>query len=465
MSLSAPCNDSRDLCIPANRDSNGVSRGREQTDDIRFRWMGFALLFVIVFCLLAWREPTAISKPSFVAEDGFAFFKQSYEEPFWRIVFRPHAGYIQLVPRLLAELGSFAPLEFIPLVYALSALLVATLALTFFALPPCRNLIKSDALRAVVVLALPFMPNADGLTRVCAVHWYLLFFLVLTSLVTLPGKRLARVALWMAAALSFWSQPVAIVCVPVLFYRVWRAAPGAERHWWFALSAVAVAYPLTAQSQSALQALWHTPDVLLSLRHAIGLRVLCFFFLGQDFSRLALAHGWLVVMCSASLGLGLCAAAACWPGLSRRPGRGLGLAFLLYYVLLLPVPYILRVEIIPDFVAINQETWLANQRYFCVSVLLLCVFFGVAYQETGCGWKRHAAAGAVLACWLGLHGTNYRLWDYQSHPGWPHFVRNIRRAEQQVQQTGGGRRVAIQTSPYIFVLDVGSPSPSDTPQW
>ena len=437
---------------------------REQASNRRFLgW--FALLFFAVFLLLAFREPNAISKPSFVAEDGFTFFKESYEEPFWHIVFRPHAGYIQLVPRLIAELASFFPLEYIPLVYGLAALIVATMTMTFFALPSFRSVVRSDALRAIVVLTLPFMPNADGLTRVCAVHWYLLFFLVLVSIMPVPKKRSIAVLLWIAAACSFWSQPVAIVCIPILLYRFWQASPKVERYWWLALVVVAISYPLTSQSRSVIAALWHTPDVLLSLVHAVGYRVFCFFVLGQDLSRRVLADGWFLTTCLSSFCLGLCASVTWWTR-SMRPSKSTSfLVLLTYYVLLLPTPYILRVEIIPDFVVISQDTWLAHQRYFCVSVLLLCVFFAVACQGVGSTWMRRMVAAIVLLLWLSLHTPTYRMWDFESHPGWPHFARNIRWAEERVKRTGVGERIAIQTTPYIFVLDVGSPTPSAQPQW
>ena len=437
-----------------------------QRQGVKLRSFGwFTLLFLGVFALLAFREPNAISKPSFVAEDGFAFFKQSYEEPFSRIVFRPHAGYIQLVQRLIAESASFFPLEYVPLAYGLAALVVATMSMTFFALPSFRAVIQNDALRAIVVLTLPFMPNAGELTRVCAVHWYLLFFLVLVSIMPVPKKHSLAALLWVAAAGSFWSQPVAFVCIPILFYRLRQAARGAERRWWLALTVVAAAYPLTAQSQSAISALWHTPNVLLSLWHAIGYRVFCFFVLGQETSRCVLAGGWLLTMRLSMFCLGLCAVAAWWPRAARPPQAGFHLAVLSYYVLLLPVPYLLRVEIIPDFVVISQDTWLANQRYFCVPVLLLCVLIGVACQGFASTPARRVAAAAVLLGWLGLHTPAYRLWNFESHPGWPHFARHVRRAEERVKRTGVGERIAIQTTPFTFVLDVGSPPPSAQPEW
>ncbi len=444
---------------------DGFPDNREQSGKARFRWWWFALLVVAVFLLLAFREPGAIRKPSFVAEDGFTFFKQSYEEPFWRIVLRPHAGYIQLVQRLIAELASFAPLEYLPLVYALAALLVAAMSMTFFALPSFRSVVRSDPLRAVVILALPFMPNADSLARVAAVHWYHVFFLALVSIMTIPRGRFAAGLLWLAAALAFWSQPVAIVCVPVLVCRIWLAEPGPERRWWLALTVVATVYPFTTESRMALATLWHTPGVLLSLRHAVGYRVFCFFVLGDDISRLVLTQGWYMTTRLSLFCLGLCAAAAWWPRAARSPRTGFTLALLSYYVLLLPVPYILCAEIIPDFLTINENTSIAHQRYFYVSVLLLCVLGAAAYQEAGSAWRRHAAAGLPLLGWLGLHTTTYRLWDFQSHPGWPHFARHIRQAEARARQTGVGERIAIETTPYIFVLDMGFPSPSAQPQW
>ncbi len=68
----------------------------------------------ISLCLFL-RRPDAILNPQFWAEDGAVFFKQNFESG--PLFFTPYAGYLHLIPRIIAYFSSFAPICIIPTIY------------------------------------------------------------------------------------------------------------------------------------------------------------------------------------------------------------------------------------------------------------------------------------------------------------------------------------------------------------
>ena len=152
--------------------------GRERLD-IKRIW---PVLFVIVALVLACRQPYALTRPTFYAEDGAVFFKQQYEQGFGPALVTRYAGYPHLAPRILAGLCSWLPIEYIPLAYTIVCLLLAAGTLTFFFAPGFRPIVNSDSLRACLVVIFALMPNADPLMKLADVNWYMVMFTALLIL-------------------------------------------------------------------------------------------------------------------------------------------------------------------------------------------------------------------------------------------------------------------------------------------
>src|SRR5215472_2407952 len=107
------------------------------------RWDRYAILFALVFLLLVFRRPDALTNPQFWAEDGVQFFFSQITRGTWASLFRPYAGYLHLIPRLVAAGASPLPARVAPLLYNFSALLIATWSCTLFSLPWYRPLLRS----------------------------------------------------------------------------------------------------------------------------------------------------------------------------------------------------------------------------------------------------------------------------------------------------------------------------------
>lgn len=437
----------------------------------------WVVLFVAVAGLLFFRQPIAIRHPTFVAEDGAIFFKQAYERGAFSVLLLPHAGYLQVVPRLAAAVASWFPLWLMPATYSVISLLVAAGVFTFFYAANFRSVIASDATRVGVILLLTVMPNTDPLMRVAALPWYMLWLIILVTLMELPRSAWGRGLLFGAVTLAVWSTPVAVVCLPLVLFRLWRAGARAERLWWGATLLSMIGYVLTAESGAALSSVLRQPGVVLSIIHGIGYRVFCYFFLGYTLSRpLPETVGWEVITRLSLLLAAGCALAAVGATVSawrRQQQRQLpsvatiigGVApwtslVVLYLILTLPTLFVLRPPIVPDFLGANIDTCTAHQRYFYCSTLLLCVLGGIVYDGLLRAPLRRAGAFAqagvvvLLLGWISLHTPAYVQWDWSSRPSWKHFTREIRAAEARVKATGGREVVHISTAVDIWAIDL-----------
>jgi hypothetical protein len=80
-----------------------------------------AFAWAISVALLILKAPDAFLHPQFWAEDGAVFFAQQHGHA-WPLLFTPYAGYLLVVPRLVAWCASALPVAAAPAAYAAAAL-------------------------------------------------------------------------------------------------------------------------------------------------------------------------------------------------------------------------------------------------------------------------------------------------------------------------------------------------------
>ncbi len=433
-----------------------IPHGRLLRTESLWNWL---FLFLLVTGILFLRQPSAIRHPAFSDEDGLIYFKQAYEQGALAVVLLPYNGYLQIVPRTVAAFGSLFPLQFVPRVYAIVSLLLASSVFIFFYAPNFRRVVASDATRFGVVLLVTVMPNFDSLLRVAYLPWFLLWFIALVVLMELPRGAGGRAFLFGALTLAIWSTPVAVVCLPVVLLRLRQAGEKRDRIWWTAFIISSVAYALTAD-RSALWDVWR-PGLVQAVVHAIGYRVFCFFFLGRELALPLLNYGWQMITGLSLLLAGLCVFAAVRMEKPKGPHSKPGIRInwiLLYLIIALPTLFVLRPQWIPNFLNIGPEAWTWHQRYFLCSTLLLCVFAGMAY-EAGRDWLWNGRARLVLAsvlllCWISLHARGFRLQEWQVKPAWKQTAREIQAAEIRANQTGQREVIRIPNATAIWAFDL-----------
>jgi hypothetical protein len=342
------------------------------------------------------------------------------------------------------------------------SLLVAAATFTFFYSTKFRAVIGSDTVRICVILLFCFMPNADPLMRLSYLSFYGLWFVVLVTLMDLPEGFWQRTALLAVLLLAIWSNPLVVVCLPVIAVRFLQSTNRIEKMWWAGVAVLILGYAFTADRAPVLNIFNH-PSSVQSVVHAVAYRVFCYFFLGSALAQPLPSVGWGLLL---RFSLLLIAATALVAVIVAREIMGkerqrawISLA-VFYLIVALPSLFVLRREWIQDFLGpMGERTWLWHQRYFFCSMLLLCVLGGMAYERIVRNWLcmsvvRQIMGGGLLLWWISLHMPTFRLWDWHVEPGWKTTARKIWAAEVRVNETGAPESVHIPNAVDSFVFDL-----------
>jgi hypothetical protein len=161
------------------------------------------------------------------AEDLGVFLVQALQHP-WPVLV-PYAGYVQLVPRLIAQVVAYLPLRDAAAAFALAGALI-TAGCAVFIFHASAGHVRSPALRVLLALAVLLLPVAQLEIADSGVNspWYLLFALF-WAVLWRPATRAGRAG---AAAVGFVtaaSTTMSIIVAPLLLARV-LALPRLREH-------------------------------------------------------------------------------------------------------------------------------------------------------------------------------------------------------------------------------------------
>jgi hypothetical protein len=313
--------------------------------------------------------------------------------------------------------------------------------------------IASYSLRALIVLIFTLMPNQDSLMKLAYANWYMALILVLTTLMNLPANRWLLLLLFAVVSLSAWTTPVGIACLPLIIRQSIIATKRNERIWWALLSLQIIGYFLTTEKElGTIHQLTHDPAGISSLVKAVSYKVFCFFFLGDQFCNPRFLGSWFKEAVVATVAIGACAIAM----LKTRKPILLSLAYLIIATSSL---FVLRPTGWRLFLDLNDLCWSGNGRYFLCSTLLLCVFWGVAYESLIHGWVVRNAARQnlcvmALLAWLSIHGLGFRQWEWYPPVSWAATCQTIMLAKNQVSITHAKQSVPIKTSVMSMDFDL-----------
>jgi hypothetical protein len=153
------------------------------------------------------------------AEDGTTFLPTALRDP-WGSILQQYAGYIQLVPRLIADCVASLPLRAAAVGFAVAGALSASCC-AVFTFRACAGHVRTTALRAVLAASVVLLPTAliEVANSGIDVPWYLMFALF-WALLWRPrsGAGMAVAALIAMAAMS--SQILAALYAPLAAARV-----------------------------------------------------------------------------------------------------------------------------------------------------------------------------------------------------------------------------------------------------
>jgi hypothetical protein len=210
------------------------------------RQHGDALTIFAVLALVFFRRPDSLLVPQFFGEDGTVFFKTALLSPF--SLNTPHGGFLQLIPRLAAELFMALPYAWQPLFYNLTGYACVAFVAASILSPrldlPCKPLLA---------LCLALAPQ-DGAVFANLAHlqFVLAPLLPVLLLYERPKTRLqATFDVCVALAVGL-TGPFILCFAPFALYRT-LAGP---RDKISALMLFAYGVPLCAQGYFLLQLLW-----------------------------------------------------------------------------------------------------------------------------------------------------------------------------------------------------------------
>ena len=177
---------------------------------------GIALAAGAVVLLLRIAGPSPVT--TIWAEDRVVFLVGALAGP--RHLFAPYAGYLQLLPRLIAQFVSFLPLPDAAAAFAISGAVIAA-AVALFVFHASAGHIQSAWLRGLLAAAVLLLPVAPLEIADSGVDtpWYLLFALFWAALWrprTRGGMALAALIALLAGA----STPLALALAPLLIVRI-----------------------------------------------------------------------------------------------------------------------------------------------------------------------------------------------------------------------------------------------------
>jgi hypothetical protein len=152
------------------------------------------------------------------AEDRTVFLEQALASP--QNLVASYAGYLQLLPRLIAQFVSFLPLRDASAAFAISGAVIAS-AVALFVFHASAGHIRSPWLRGLLAAAVLLLPVAPLEIADSGVNtpWYLLFALFWAALWR-PRGRGGMVLAGTVAFLAGASTPLALALAPLLIVRI-----------------------------------------------------------------------------------------------------------------------------------------------------------------------------------------------------------------------------------------------------
>lgn len=208
--------------------------------------MHLALVGFLALLLFLKNAPLFLAG-QFVSEDAFYFYETAYNADWLTALTTPYAGYLHVLPMLLAELLWNVPFAVLPWVNHGVALMLCVLSLSWFYTPYCRKLVPSDGARAACVLLMALTPYQPNLGMLLGLHWYLSFAAGIILLSDLPRRPAAVAALAVLLVLAAWSSPATVVLIPIALIRWWLWRKDPRRYVPLAFAAASIAYALAIQ--------------------------------------------------------------------------------------------------------------------------------------------------------------------------------------------------------------------------
>ncbi len=173
-----------------------------------------AMTFGVCAFLYFLRAPEAYLHANLWAEDGSAFFLFAYNEPKLETLILPSAGYLHLIPRLLALGATFVPIAAVAVVLNIAAGIFQLLPILYMLSHRSNQLLPDMRQKIALSLVYTCLPGTwESHASITNIQWTLPVLLILLLFSEAPNNRCVRIFEWILAALASTSGPFAIFCL------------------------------------------------------------------------------------------------------------------------------------------------------------------------------------------------------------------------------------------------------------
>ena len=376
-------------------------------------------------CLLLARQSGTPSWRTLWGEDGSLFLPEAMTHPV-RSLLWPYAGYLQTVPRLIADEVALLPLATAAAVFAITGALAAAGCAAFVYYASAGH-IHRPWLRALLATGVLLLPAAvvEVANSGVDVPWYLMFA-TFWALLWRPRARAAQVLAFAVCFAAASSQVVTILLAPLALARVLalrRPADHAATAGWLSGMALQLVFVVPA---AELRRLGPVPAALRFYAQHVLLAAVAGRHLADE---LASAAGPAVAITA-----GVCAVVAAASWMLARGGKRVRLftiTCLALGLMLTVIPAVIRGWVttpVPAF-----AVWVPGTRYATVPVLLLYSAAIVAVDAYLSQRGPHArrvprqlAVGLLLAVLLVPWAADFRAANLRSpDQPWPQTISRL----------------------------------------
>lgn len=186
----------------------------------RFRSVLLPLLVAVVAAVLAYARMPEVSRRTVWAEDGAVFLSQIDADGVVGTLFRPYDGYLHVIPRLLADVVSLAPIEkwALGLTVGSCSIAAAASALVFVLSGSLLTWLPARVAVALLTVLTPVLP-IEVLGNAANLHWYFLWASPWIALAT-AKTRGGSIALGAVTLLMTLTEIQMMLFAPLLLLRL-----------------------------------------------------------------------------------------------------------------------------------------------------------------------------------------------------------------------------------------------------
>jgi hypothetical protein len=147
------------------------------------------LVFIVGCLLTLLRSPSAVLQPELWAEDGVVWFHDAYTYGWFAPLKLTYAGYLQAFARLIADVGLLVPLDQVPRLFALTALVVQVLPAVLIVSKRYARVVGDYRVRVVLAALYLLVPNSfEANVNLTNAQWHLGLLAVMVVLAAPPGR-------------------------------------------------------------------------------------------------------------------------------------------------------------------------------------------------------------------------------------------------------------------------------------